>query len=112
MCLSVLVCSSVLVTALAQNSPPPPANAPASQQTGRVASNVIEGIEFRGTVRVSQDSLKTLVLSKAGDVYDEKAVRRDFTALWNTKQFEDIQVTKEAGTRGGIIVRFVVTERP
>ena len=39
-------------------------------------------------------------------------MRRNFNALWNTGRFDDIRLNTEAGTRGGIIVRFVVTERP
>jgi outer membrane protein insertion porin family len=110
---SLLVCFYGLVTAGAQNRPNPPANTPADQQQpARLASNVIEGIEFRGARRVPQDALRAMILSKAGDVYDEAAVRRDFTALWNTGRFNDIQVSKETGGRGGVIVRFVVTERP
>jgi outer membrane protein insertion porin family len=53
-----------------------------------------------------------MLLSKAGDVYDEATVRRDFTTLWNTGRFDDIQLKTETGERGGVIVRFVVTEWP
>ena len=93
--LSVLVCLFGLVMARAQNSP-----------------TAIETIEFRGINRVPEDTLRATILSKAGDVYSEQAVRRDFMALWNTGRFDDIQVEKETGARGGVVVRFVVTERP
>jgi hypothetical protein len=76
------------------------------------ASPVIEAIEFRGISRVSPDTLKATVLSKVGDTYDEEALRRDFAALWKTNRFSDIQLKTERGARGGVIVRFVVTERP
>jgi len=76
-----------------------------------VAANVIEMVEFRGLSRVSVDSVKAVVVSKAGDVYDEEAVRRDFNALWDTGRFSEIQVKKETGKRGGVVLRFVVTER-
>jgi hypothetical protein len=78
----------------------------------RAVSNVIEGIEFTGMRSVSQDTLRATIISKAGDVYDEDALRRDFTALWNTGRFEDVQVKTETGPRGGVMVRFIVTERP
>jgi outer membrane protein assembly factor BamA len=77
-----------------------------------LASKVIEGIEFRGVVRVPEETLRAAISSKAGDVYDEETMRRNFNALWNTGRFDDIRLNTEAGTRGGIIVRFVVTERP
>ena len=53
---------------------------------------MIEGIEFHGISRVSPDTLKATILSKVGDVYDEEAVRRDFTALWKTNRFSDVQL--------------------
>ncbi len=111
--LSALVCLVGLVTAGAQNSPNPPANPPAGRpQAARLASNVIEAIEFRGARRIPGDILKAIIVSRAGDVYDEAKVRSDFTALWNTGRFDDIQVGRETGERGGVVVRFVVTERP
>jgi len=76
------------------------------------ASKVIEEIEFRGMSRVSADTLRSTILSKAGDVYDEEALRRDFMALWKSNRFSDVQMKTDPGPRGGIIVRFVVIERP
>jgi outer membrane protein insertion porin family len=77
-----------------------------------LASNVIERVEFRGLSRVPTDTVRAIVQTKSGDVYEEKAVKRDFKALWDTGRFTEVQVTKEDGPRGGIILRFVVTERP
>jgi outer membrane protein insertion porin family len=109
--LGTLVCLCGLVTAGAQNPANPPANPPAGRpQAARLASNVIEAIEFRGARRIPADILSTMLLSKVGDVYDEATVRRDFTTLWNTGRFDDVQVSKETGERGGVVVRFVVTE--
>ncbi|HVW83518.1 MAG TPA: POTRA domain-containing protein, partial [Bryobacteraceae bacterium] len=104
----------------------PPAQAPAPPQfetpkpatpgepaTGpAVASNVIESIQFRGARRVPQDTLRAMIFSKVGDVYNEETLRRDFMALWNTNRFDDISLETEKGERGGIAVTFVVTERP
>jgi outer membrane protein assembly factor BamA len=82
-----------------------------SQQQPRLPSNVIEAIEFRGVEHVSQDTLRALISSKVGDVYDEEAVHRDVGALWNTNRFDDIEFEKETGNRGGIIIRFELKER-
>ncbi len=101
-----------MVSALAQNPPNPPANPASQQQPARLAANVIEAIEFRGLRRMPQDTVRVILVSKAGDVYDDKILHNDLTALWNTDRFSDIQVEKEAGKRGGMIVRFVVNERP
>ncbi len=84
----------------------PNANGPA------VAPDVIEAITFTGSRRVPQDTLRALIRSRAGDVYNEEALRRDFMILWNTNRFDDIKLQTEKGERGGIVVTFVVTERP
>jgi len=80
--------------------------APAANPNGQV----IEAFEFRGAKRVPQDTLKALIISKPGDIYNEETLRRDFMILWNTGRFDDIRLEAEPG-RLGLIVRFVVTER-
>jgi len=75
-----------------------------------VTGEVIEAVEFRGARRVPQDTLKALITTKAGDLYSDDVMRRDFMALWNTGRFDDIRLETEPG-RIGLIVRFVVTER-
>src|SRR5947209_8495397 len=86
--------------------------APKPAPTAPVNPNgqVIEAFEFRGAKRVPQDTLKALIVSKPGDVYNEETLRRDFMLLWNTGRFDDIRLETEPG-RTGLIVRFVVTER-
>lgn len=109
-----LVVTGSLITAWAQNPPTnSPANPPAArQQQPALAANVIESIEFRGLSRVPVDTVKALVRSKAGDVYSDEALRKDFNTLWNTGRFDDIRLKSEKGERGGLIVSFTVTERP
>jgi outer membrane protein insertion porin family len=76
-----------------------------------IGENIIEGVEFRGQHRVPQDTLRALVQEKKGDLYDDDMIHRDFIALWNTGRFDDLRVEREKGPQGGIILRFVVTER-
>jgi outer membrane protein insertion porin family len=71
---------------------------------------IIEAIEFRGSRRVPQDTLRALIITKKGDRLDADQLHRDFMALWNTGRFDDIVMEKEPGTTG-YIVRFLVTER-
>ena len=86
--------------------------APASAQPSALPSeDVVESIEFRGSRRVPQETLRALIYTKKGDRYDEDRLRRDFTALWNTGRFDDIRLEREAGTSGWVL-RFVVAERP
>ncbi|MCL4402697.1 MAG: outer membrane protein assembly factor BamA [Acidobacteria bacterium] len=91
-------------------APKPAEGAKPEAAKPEAAANTIEAIEFRGTRRVPQDTLRALIFSKRGDVFNEDALRRDFMALWNTGRFDDIRLETEPG-RTGVIVRFVVTER-
>ncbi len=78
--------------------------------TAPVGENIVEGVQFQGQKRVPQDTLRALIYTKKGDVYDEESVHRDFMALWNTGRFDDLKVETEKGPNGGIIIRFLVTE--
>ena len=83
---------------------------PAPEAVKPQAGDVVEAIEFRGARRVPQDTLRALIITKRGDIFNEDVLRRDFMALWNTGRFDDIRLETEPGTTG-LIVRFVLTER-
>jgi outer membrane protein insertion porin family len=89
----------------------PPPSAPRTTSAGAPPENVVENIEFRGTRRVPQDTLRQQIVTKKGDAFNEDILRRDFMVLWNTNKFDDIRLEREAGQTGWII-RFVLTERP
>src|SRR5215467_13870953 len=57
---------------------PPPAN-----------GQVVESIEIRGARRVPQDTLKAMIVTKPGDIFNEDVLRRDFMMLWNTGRLDD-----------------------
>jgi outer membrane protein insertion porin family len=76
-----------------------------------MGDNIVEEVQFRGQRKVPQDTLRGLIFTKKGDVYDEEAVHRDFISLWNSGRFDDLRVEKEKGPNGGVLLRFVVTER-
>ncbi len=90
-------------------TPKPAEEAPKPTVVGPI-DNVIEAIEFRGSRRVPQDTLRALIFSKRGDKVDEEALHRDFMALWNSARFDDITLQKEPGISGWII-RFNLVER-
>jgi len=77
-----------------------------------VGPGVIEGVDFRGSRRSPQDTLRETIFSKVGDAYNEDAVRRDVMALRRTNRFDDVRVSTEEGKKGGVILHFVVTDRP
>lgn len=94
----------------AKPAPKAPAPGAAEAQPGAPAENVIEAVEFRGSRRVPQDTLRALIFTKKGDTYDPETLRRDFMALWNTGRFDDINLEREPGKTGWII-RFNLVER-
>src|SRR5581483_4739682 len=69
---------------------PPQATVPI-QPSGQIISS----ITFRGARRVPQDTLRALITTKVGDIYNEEVLRRDFIALWNTGRFDDIRLEAE-----------------
>jgi outer membrane protein insertion porin family len=72
----------------------------------------IDSVDVRGSRRVPADTLKALLVTKPGDIYDEELLRRDFMALWNQGRFDDIRLEVEPGERPqSVHVTFVVTER-
>ena len=107
-----------------QNPPPSTANPfetvpenKAPEQIGPTVqvpnqAGTITGIEFRGNRRVPADTLRALIFTKVGDPYNVDTLHRDFIALWNTNRFDDIRLETEPGESGGIILRFVMMERP
>jgi outer membrane protein insertion porin family len=92
-----------------QNAPKP--EAPAAQLPLKpLEGQVVVNIEFRGARRVPQDTLRALIFTKKGDVFNEEILRRDFMILWNTGKFDDIRLETEQDPEG-LVIRFVVTER-
>ncbi len=89
----------------------PPTEAPPQIQIPpQAAGQYVEAVEFRGARRVPQDTLRALISTKPGDLYDEESLRRDFMTLWNSGRFDDIRLEVEPG-RTALLVRYVVTER-
>jgi outer membrane protein insertion porin family len=93
--------------------PAPAAPSPAVRQArpGQPREDVIESIVIRGSRRVPQDTLKSMMYSKIGDKYSDDTLHRDFMALWNTAKFDDLRLEREAGDVGWIIT-YTVVERP
>jgi outer membrane protein insertion porin family len=68
-------------------------------------------ILFRGNRRIPVATLRARVFSRAGDVYDEAALERDFMALWNTGFLDDIRLEVSDAPDGTKILTFYVREK-
>src|SRR5579871_941854 len=72
---------------------------------------LVAGIDVHGNRRIPQETIKARIFTRAGDVYDETALERDFNSLWNTGYFEDIRFEREQTAKGWLI-HVYVKERP
>ncbi len=68
---------------------------------------LIEDIIFRGNRRVRSATLRARITARPGDPYDEKILRRDFRALWNTGFVDDIRLVVTDGDQGKIITFYL-----
>ncbi|HTV64164.1 MAG TPA: outer membrane protein assembly factor BamA [Bryocella sp.] len=72
---------------------------------------VISEIVIHGNRRIPADTIRARMFSKAGDVYDQAALERDFNSLWNTGYFDDLRIEREQSSKGWII-HVYVKEKP
>jgi outer membrane protein assembly factor BamA len=72
----------------------------------------MEGVDLRDSRQFLQDTIRGAIFSKAGEAYSEDAVRCDLIILREMNRFEDVRVSTEQGKKGGVVLHFVVTERP
>jgi hypothetical protein len=77
-----------------------------------LTQNEVEEVSFRGLNHVSEETVRAVIRTKPGDPYDPKVLSEDMRAIWNLKRFSDVQSHMENGPRGGVLVTFIVTERP
>ncbi len=72
---------------------------------------MIESIQIQGNRRIPAESIRARMFTKAGDIYDQAALERDFNSLWNTGYFDDLRIEREASAKGWII-HVYVKEKP
>ena len=74
-------------------------------------NDIVSEINVSGNRRIPAETIKARVFTKAGDIYDEAAIERDFNSLWNTGYFEDIKILREQTPKGWRII-IQVKEKP
>ena len=72
---------------------------------------LIQDVIIYGNRRIPADTIRSKIFTHAGDVYEQAALERDFSSLWNTGYFEDIRFEREQGPKGWII-NIYVKEKP
>jgi outer membrane protein insertion porin family len=74
-------------------------------------NDIVSEINVSGNRRIPAETIKARVFTKAGDIYDEAAIERDFNSLWNTGYFEDIKILREQTPKGWRLI-IQVKEKP
>src|SRR5881398_690489 len=74
-------------------------------------SNLIQEIQIHGNRRIPAETIRARIFTRPGDAYDEAAIQRDFSSLWNTGYFEDIRIEREESAKGWTI-HIYVKEKP
>jgi outer membrane protein insertion porin family len=72
---------------------------------------VIVDIIVHGNRRIPADTIRARMFTRAGDVYDQQALERDFNSLWNTGYFDDVRIEREQTPKGWLIEVYV-KEKP
>jgi len=78
-----------------------------SLAAGQQQQQIIQNIIIHGNRRIPTETVKARIFSKPGDVYDEAALERDFSSLWNAGYFEDIRFEREDTPKGPVIHVYV-----
>ncbi len=68
-------------------------------------------IIVHGNRRIPADTIRARMFTRAGDVYDQQALERDFNSLWNTGYFDDVRIEREQTPKGWLI-HVYVKEKP
>ena len=87
-------------------------SSPSLQASQTPGSNRVESIEIRGNRRIPSNTIKYNIQTKAGDVLNPDVIRRDVRTLYAQGFFDDIRVDEEDGKNGGVVVIFVIKEKP
>ena len=69
--------------------------------------DIVTDIQVHGQRAIPAETIRAHIFTRAGDVYDQAAIYRDFMSLWNTGYFEDIRFEREATTKGWVLHIYV-----
>ena len=73
---------------------------------------IVERVDIRGNRRITEDRIRSsIVQTRPGEPFDLSRIEFDLRALHRDNYFEYVEVQREDGDIG-IIVRFIVTEKP
>ncbi len=72
---------------------------------------MVEEIIIHGSRRIPEETVRSRIFTREGDVYSEAALQRDFRFLWNSQFFQDLRMEREESPKG-YRIHIYVTEKP
>ncbi|MDT8068619.1 MAG: outer membrane protein assembly factor BamA [Terriglobia bacterium] len=79
--------------------------------TAVAQNDIITDIQIHGNRRIPADTIRARIFTRAGDIYDQNGIERDFNSLWNTGFFDDLRFEREQTPKGWIL-HIYVKEKP
>lgn len=73
---------------------------PSASSLAQAQQRLIEEIVIHGNRKIPAETVRNRIYTRAGDVYDEPGLQRDFSSLWNTGYYEDIRFEREESPKG------------
>jgi outer membrane protein insertion porin family len=72
----------------------------------------IDAIQFNGNRRVEDEAIRVNLLSRPGALFDGGRLADDIRTMWRMGYFADIQVQGTISASGGLVITFLITEKP
>lgn len=73
---------------------------------------MVAKVEVEGNLRTETDAVLQNIRVKPGQRFDQRAIREDVRRLHSMGLFKDVRVAKVNGANGGLVLTYVVTEKP
>lgn len=64
----------------------------------------VERIEVKGNNRITTETIIYYMETREGDLYNERTLKNDFQALWNTGFFSNLAIKSRDGLEGKIVI--------
>ena len=88
------------------------AQSPASAPAGRVGANTIVEIRVQGNRQLSQRSVLSRIRIRVGQPFDAELIKQDVQLLLQSRRYDSVTTMAQQAPGGGVILTFVVIERP
>lgn len=85
---------------------------PAVPAGQRLPDFVVADVKVEGNLRTEKEAILQNLRVQTGQRFDQRAIREDVRRLHSMGLFKDLRVVKANGANGGVVLTYVVTEKP